>query len=472
MIHSPRGPSLRLNLMVWLAGPVAVVLVASVWLSWHTAFHQAMLIMNRDLTSSARMIAEQIRFGDGEIGVIIPPAALEIFSTDAHDEVAYAVFDPNGILIAGFPGLSPRSDPESATAGFDTMFRTESMHAVTLRQPVVTPDGISTVSVTVGETLKARNRLVRALWVRGFAEQAALVLAAAASIWVGISIELRPLLRLRRMVLDRSPQSVEPLDPEQVQQEIRPLVQALNAHMARLGAYLDRQQRFLDGAAHQMRTPLAILKTQIGVARRDRTPDQMAEVLSRVDAGLTSMTRVTNQLLTLGRVEHERARPATAPVDLREVLRSVVSDIAPRALDAGVDLVLDAESRCVVAANELLVREMVMNMADNAMKYAGSGTVATISARADGGFGIVTVSDTGPGIAAAERPALLRRFQRGRTATPGGSGLGLTIVSEIAQIFGGQITLAAPPDGRGFAISVSLPIWCGPQGTASTNSVV
>ena len=155
--------------------------------------------MERDLASSARMIAEQVRFRDGGIGVVVPPAALEIFATDSHDEVAYAVFDGKGVLIAGFPGLASAPVPkgDGPAPAFDTMFRTEPMHAVTLRQPVITPDGTAAVSVTVGETLKARDALVRALWLRGFAVQAVLVLAAAASIWVGISIELRPLMRLQ-----------------------------------------------------------------------------------------------------------------------------------------------------------------------------------------------------------------------------------------------------------------------------------
>lgn len=455
------GRSLRLNLMAWLAGPVALVLATSVWLSYRTAWHQAMLFMERDLTSSARMIAEQVRYRDGAVGVVVPPAALEIFATDAHDEVAYAVFDEHRVLIAGFPGLNPqpRKPGDGRVTSFDTRFRTEAMHAVTLRQPVITPDGTVAVSVTVGETLKARNALVRALWLRGFAEQAALVLAAAVSIWVGISIELRPILRLRRAVLDRPPQSVEPIDPGAVQLELRPLVAALNAHMARLGAYLDRQQRFLDGAAHQMRTPLAILKTQLGVARRSGSDAQVREVLEKVDDGLNSMTRVTNQLLTLGRVEHERARPAVRPVELRELLRAVIADIAPRALDAGVELVLEAEAPCTAAANELLAREMVVNLIDNAIQHAGRGATAVVSARVAGEMGILAVTDNGPGLPQAERERLFRRFVRGRGGAAGGSGLGLTIVAEIAEMSGGTVELPKVEGGKGFAVSVSLPLW-------------
>lgn len=461
--QGPGGRSLRLNLILWVIGPILLILSASVWLAWRNAWHQSMLIMERDLVSSARMIAEQVRFRNGHIGVVVPPAALEIFASDAHDEVAYAVYDADGVLIAGFPGLVPTT-PKAVPASYDTMFRTEAMHAVTISQPVITPDGTSAVTVTVGETTGTRDALVHALWWRGVAEQGVLVMAAALSIWVGISIELGPLMRLRRRVLERGPRSLEPFDETEVQQELRPLVGALNTHMARLGSYLDRQQRFLDGAAHQMRTELAILKTKVGAARRlDGN-----ETLAQVDHGLSAMTRVTNQLLTLGRVEHERARAIPGQADLRECLREVVADMAPRALDAGVELVLEAEAPCPVAADRLLLREMVVNLIDNAICHAGSGATATVSAGCGDGVAELVVADTGPGVAPDGRSRLIRRFAQGGTGR-GGSGLGLTIVAEIATLFGGVLDLPEPPGGCGFVVRVRLP---SVQGTALAKAVV
>ena len=311
--------------------------------------------------------------------------------------------------------------------------------------------------VATGETLKARDALVRDLWLRGFVDQAVLVLAAAVSIWIGITLELRPLMRLRREVLARAPGSVEPFDEGAVQQELRPLVSALNAHMDRLGVYLLRQQRFLDGAAHQMRTALAILKTQVGMARRDGSEAQAGEALQRVDEGLNAITRVTTQLLLLGRVEHERVRPVAERVDLREVLRGVIGDIAPRALDAGVDLVLEAEESCAISGNAVLVREIAVNLVDNAIKHAGRGATATVTVQRQPDAGVLTVADNGPGIEPAERAGLLRRFARGRGAGAG-SGLGLTIVAEIADLSGGRLELPAPPAGGGFVARIFLPL--------------
>lgn len=452
--------SLRVNLMLWLFGPVAAILGVSLWLSFASATRQATLLMNRQILSSARMIAEQTRYRDGAIRVVVPPAALELFASDSHDEISYAVFDQTGALIAGFPDLNL---PDPLPADFDTLtlatrFRTENMNAVVLRQSVITPEGTVPISVMVGETLKDRDAMVRELWLRGFLEQAALVVAAAVSIWIGITRELRPLMRLRRAVLDKPADSFEPFKAAAVQSEIRPLVQALNDHMARLAAYLDRQRRFLDSTAHQMRTPLSVMKTQVGLARRSRDPGETLGVLGEIDASLTAMSRLTSQLLTLGRVEHERAQLAVEKVDLAEVTRDVASHIAPLALDAGVDLAVEADAPCQIAASAILVREAVANLVDNAVAHAGFSAVATLTVVRQGGMGVLTVSDTGRGITPADRAKLFQRFQRGQQASSGGSGLGLAIVAEIAEMFGGHAEVIDPPGGKGFAVRLSLPL--------------
>ncbi len=455
----PRA-SLRVNLMTWLAAPVAAILAISIWLSYGSALRQATLVTDRQLIASCRMIAEQIEFGDGSISATIPPSALELFASDSHDEVAYAVVGPGNHLIAGYPGLNgpPKTPPDFGYGFFQTMFRTEAMRAIILRQPVVTPSGSLSVTVMVGETLKARNEMVRALWLRGFVEQAVLVLAAALSIWIGINREMRPLLRLRQAVLDRPAGRFEPFDTQSVQMEIRPLVAALNDHMEQLKRQLMRQRRFLDSAAHQLRTPLAIMKTQVGYARRRRQNSEIGAALKEVDGNLTAMARLTNQLLTLGRVEHDQAVLHTEIVNLSEAVQEVVAEAAPHALNNGVELVFECDGVCVVVATATLVREMVSNLIDNAIKYSGAGTVATVSVHRSEKTAVVSIEDNGVGVGDDDRARLFERFGRGRNARSGGSGLGLSIVAEIAEMFGGSAEIPAPHGGRGFCVVVSLPL--------------
>ncbi len=464
--------SLRVHLVLWMVIPVAAILAVSLWLSFTSARRQATLILQRQILSSAKMIAEQTRFRTGEIRVVIPPAALELFVSDSHDEVSYAVFDKNNDLIAGFPGLDlPQPLPaDFAPLYLPTRFRTEDMNAVVLRQFVITPNGTEPVVVMVGETLKARDAMVRSLWLRGFLEQAALVIAAALAIWIGITRELRPLLRLRRAVLARPADRFEAFAAEDVQTEIRPLVQALNDYMARLEAHLQRQRRFLDSTAHQMRTPLAVLKMQIAVARRSEDPVETASVLAEIDATLTATTRVTSQLLTLGRVTHDRMQLALEHVDLAALARDVAGGIAPLALDSGIELTMEADEPCIVAASPVLLREAVANLVDNALAHAGVGAVATLRVARQGAMAMLTVSDTGHGIEVANRAKLFRRFERGPSAAGAGSGLGLAIVAEIAEMFEGHAELVDPPGGTGFAVRISLPLV--QSGTASTKAVV
>lgn len=455
----PRG-SLRLNLMAWLVVPVVLILAISVWLSYGSAVRQATLVTDRQLIASARMIAEQTTFAEGSLIATIPPAALELFASDSHDEVAYAVFNPDGALIAGYPGFDqPKKPPaDFAYTFFDTRFRTETMRATVLRQPVITPTGTESVTVLVGETKKARDELVQSLWIRGFLEQAALVLAASISIWIGINRELRPLLALRQAVLDRPADRFDPFDAASVQSELRPLVTALNSHMERLRQQLLRQRRFLDSAAHQLRTPLAVLKTQIGYARRNLHGHELGAALREVDGNLTAMARLTNQLLMLGRVEHDRGTLQTEIVDLDRIARDALAEAAPRALDHGVELVLDSAGPCPTIASAALAGELVGNLIDNAISHAGAGATATVSVAAQGNRAVLSVSDDGAGVSEEDRPRLFERFRRGGNAGEGGSGLGLSIVAEIAEMFSGSVELPPPRGGRGFRVVVRLPL--------------
>lgn len=451
--------SLRLKLMLWLAIPGLAVLGVSALLSYRSASSQATTLTDRQLISSARMIAEQIDYAGG-YAVSIPPAALELFASDSHDEVAYAVFDPHGLLIAGYPGLNP---PASVTPDFEfrffhAMFRTESMRATELRQPIMTPSGPRSVSVLVGETLKAHDQMIRRLWLRGFLEEAALIFATMVSIWIGINRELRPLLSLRRAVLDRPSDRFEPFDSMSVQTELRPLVLALNSHMQRLQRQLLRQRRFLDSAAHQLRTPLAIMKTQVGYALRTRKKEDVVTTLERIDDSLTAMGRLTNQLLALGEVEHDRAAQLREQVDLTSIIRGVVAESAPRGLDHGVELVFESNGPAEVLATGTLARELARNLVDNAIRYAGPGSTATVSVLKLERTAQIRVDDNGAGIEAEDRLRLTRRFSRGRRATLGGSGLGLSIVAEIAETFGGSLELPSPAEGNGFSAVVALPL--------------
>lgn len=455
-----KSGSIRVNLLVWLIVPGMLVLAVGAWLSYEQALRLSTIVTDQQLTASARMIAEQVTYADGALEVTIPPAALELFATESHDEVAYTVTDPDGVLIAGYPGLdSPSIDAARGNLlFFETTFRNEEpMRAVDFMQSVVTPTGEQIIRVTVGETLKARNALVMTLWMRGFFEQGALVIAGAVSIWFGISREIAPLLRLRQQVRDRRPDQFEPFDAKTIQTEIRPLVVALNSHMDRLRSQLERQRRFLDSAAHQLRTPLAVIKTQVGYAIRSKEPAEVNHALQEVDKNLTGMARMTSQLLMLGGVDHHRTVAQTERVDIGDLSRHVVLDAVNRALDADVELAFESDGSAWVTGSEAMLHELVTNLVENVIAHCGPGASANIAVHRGVRDVILRVEDDGAGVPDEDRPGLLQRFVRGRNAKPGGSGLGLSIVAEIAESMGGSVELPTPRGGKGFVVLVKLP---------------
>jgi two-component system sensor histidine kinase TctE len=458
-----KAGSIRLNLLAWLVAPGLLVLGIGAWLSYQQAQRLSTLVTDRQLIASARMIAEQIGYSEGSLRLVIPPAALELFASDSHDEVAYSVTDPNGVLLAGYPGLDAPRLPSSPVGSadsryFDTVFRNEeAMRAVTFPQSVVTPTGTITVNVAVGETLKSRDALVTTLWTRGFLEQAALVVAGVISIWFGIARELTPLLRLRQEVRDRSPDQFEPFNADAVQSELRPMVVALNSHMDRLRGQIERQRRFLDSAAHQLRTPLAAMKAQIGYARRTPNEAEVHLALGAVDTNLSALARMTSQLLLLGRVDHSRSDQPNEVADMSEVAKHIVLESAHRSLDAGIELAFETSGPAPVIGSRVMLNELVVNLVENVILHAGKGAIATIAVRRAVREIVIRVDDNGIGVADEDRPLLLQRFQRGRNAPAGGSGLGLSIVAELAESLGGRVELPAPRGGKGFAVVVFLP---------------
>ena len=195
------------------------------------------------------------------------------------------------------------------------------------------------------------------LWTSAFWQQAVLLALAASLIWLGLDRGLAPLLRLRDAVLSRRPDDLTPFPANSVQSEIRPLVLALNDFMQRLEQKIARERRFLANAAHQLRTPLAVLKTQIGYGLREPDPASKDETLRAVDAGIDALSRLTNQLLVLARMEPDDSSAIVGPVDLVALTSAVLGEMVPRALDRGAGSRLrGSDSEASVASNATLLR--------------------------------------------------------------------------------------------------------------------
>jgi len=452
--------SLRAELLAWLLVPLATVMLVNVWTTYVRARETANLVTDRMLLASARVIAEQVKDTDGHIEALIPPSALEMFVSDERDRVVYRVDAPSGALVAGFPDVARPPEPPAGLEplGFEARFRTEPIRAVALGQPIVSQEATGRAIVVVGVTLRGRDHLMAGLWINALRDQLLLVAAAAGLALFGLTRGLAPLLRLRADVLRRDALSLAPFPLDPVQVELRPLLQALNHALGRVENYVALQRRFIANAAHQLRTPLAVLRTQAIVGLRDANSHGKDEALGAINASVNAMAHLVNQLLTLARAEPGGDLLRKETVDMGLVTRAALERLAPIAIDHGVDLAFLTDQAPVPVHGHLtLLQELVANLVDNALAFTPWGGTITVSLRQHDGAAVLQVEDTGPGIPEAERERVFERFYRLAGAPPGGTGLGLAIVREIVAAHAGGVALASRAPAPGLLVTVRLP---------------
>jgi two-component system, OmpR family, sensor histidine kinase TctE len=456
--------SLRLQLLAWLLIPLAGIVIVNTWITYRNARATAGIVTDRTLLASARSMAEQVQMSNGVMEAVIPPSALEMFASEAGDRVYYRIDDTaankGSHLIAGSPDLpAPPQPPDDLSPRYyDAEFRGQTLHLVAIRQPV-TGNPPDAAVIVVGETTGARARMVADLWIQGFLQQGLLVLIVGILAWFGLQRGLRPLLRLRDEVIERRPDDLRPLTATALQHELQPLATALNQYMGRVKNWSAVQRRFIANAAHQLRTPLTLLSTQATYALRATSAAEKDEALRAIHANMQQMTRLANQLLTLAQAEPGARPPSSEPVDLVAAARRALESLVSLALERDMDLGFDPRvPSAMVRGDPTMLQELVVNLVDNALRYTPAGGVVTLGIDRGGADWRLTVQDSGPGIAEAERERVFERFYRTLGSGAEGSGLGLAIAKEIAEGVGGGIALSeSPAPGGGLLVMVRLP---------------
>lgn len=472
--------SLRLELLVWLTLPLAAVVAVNVWTTYRSALDMADLITDRMLLASATAIAEQTQVNSNVVEALIPPVALEMFDTGYGDRVYYRVETAEnapgkGRLLAGYddlplpvqapndPAMRQAADDFAASNGtpYHGHYRGQDLHLMAIQHAVIGSPGVGAVRVMVGVTLSAHGATVQRLWLNALGQQVLLLAVAGALAIIGLARGLGPLMRLRDEVRNREPDQLEPFALESVQSELRPLVAALNHHMDRVKKQMAAQRRFIANAAHQLRTPLTVLNMQATYALREVDARERATALTAIQSGTRRLAHLAGQLLTLSRASPGSRRPRHDPVDLAAVARQVLESLSALAVERHIDLGLEAGQMPVVTGDETMLREMLVNLVDNALRYTPGGGSVTVLLGIEDESAVITVQDTGPGIPAEEREQVFERFyRRQENATPEhpteGSGLGLAIVKEVVDAAGGSIALRDPATGTGLIVEVRL----------------
>ena len=447
--------SLRQRLTYWLLGPLLLLVAAGTFVSYHIALNAANKAYDAALLDPVLAIASHLRRSGNDVELDLPSIAIEALRIDTEDRVYYAVLGAGGErLVAGTARLP--APPEKLHPGEHTFFdATLEGERVRVAARAVQVENDVTAVVEVAETLIKRDKLVLELLVASAVPQVLIAFAAVALLWLGIGQGLRPLARLRGEIAARSPKDLRPVSEQDKPEEVRSLVGALNQLLSRLNAAIASQQRFIANAAHQLRTPLAGLKTHAELARREPSTSELRSLLDMIAGETQRTSHLVNQLLTLARAEPGEA-PSGQPVNLHEIVARDVRDWVQRAVGKNIDLGFELEDAWTLG-EPLLLRELAANLLDNALAYTQAGGSVTLRTGVRDGESMLEVEDNGPGIPESERQKVFERFYRVAATGGEGCGLGLSIVSEIAGRHNARVDLAKPPGGQGTLIRVVFP---------------
>ncbi|MFC5497793.1 sensor histidine kinase [Caenimonas terrae] len=463
----PEGVSLRTYLLVGILVPVVLL----IGLNSFSLYAQALAAVNtaydRTLLASAKTIGEQLDVEgydeQAQLRATVPYSALEAFEADNQSRLFYRVSTLQGEMVSGFPelpfwhGTLPQRPPYAALVDFyDDHFRGGEVRVAVLLQPVASANGRGMAVVQVAETPELRRSLARQILVDTIWRQALLVAVIALVAAVVVQRATRPVRKLSAVLQARAEGDLTPIAAPGSPRELLPLVDATNQVMARLALLLDNQKRFVRDTAHQLRTPLAVLKTQVQSALRgDLEPRQ---ALQEINQTVDRATALANQMLSLAKVEQLRQQPDTGVHDLGAVVRAVALELSPLIADKDLDFDITTVP-APVRSHEWMLNELVRNLLHNAIKHSPQGGELWLRVVADGGNAALTVFDGGPGIGAELRSRLFQPFSAGDVGS--GSGLGLAICHEIVRALGGSIALDNRENhGRiaGLAATVTLPL--------------
>ncbi|HEX4597926.1 MAG TPA: sensor histidine kinase [Burkholderiaceae bacterium] len=453
-----QSTSLRRQLLAWLLLPLLPLGAVDAWVTYRNSTETATEIFDRMLLGSARIIGEQVRVEDGVPQSYVPPAALEMFESVYRDRVYYRIAGASGRLLLGYPEfpLPHQALQAEEVVHFDAVFRGEPLRVVAFAQPIFGAADQNPVLIEVGQTLTGPHQLASAIWIRSVTKHLLLAVLLVGLLLLGLRRSLAPLEALSAQVRARSPGSLEPLAASGVSAELQPLVHSINDYVQRLDERMSAHSRFIANASHQLRTPLTVLSTQVAFGLREGDPADKDEALRAIQQGVRHGARVVHQLLAFSAAEARRSHGFGQITDLAATVRGAIEGLAAFAVSRQIDLGCEMPETVPIAGEETMLRELVSNLIDNALRYTPAGGTVTVSVVCDRKGTTLVVEDDGPGIPLDERERVFERFYRVHNEVSDGCGLGLAIVREVATAMSARVSLSTPANGRGLMVAVEF----------------
>lgn len=447
---------LRRRLLVLLIVPLILLAVVNATVDYRSAENAAEQ-QDQHLLALVPLVADSV-IGEGEPPLLLMAPPVQEFLKERPGSAGFAILDADGKVLEGeqwLGGLPP--------VGTEPEFHSEEHNGATWRivrqrQPTVLGETV----IAVADGSDPRQQWARAIFLKVLLPNLILIAAAAFAVRWAVERALKPLLVLKEAVERRSPRDLSAIDASASPEEVRPLVDSLNRLFGMVDAQAESQRRFVADAAHQLRTPLAGLQAQVEAwaqaARSQATLQLPTEQVQKLRGATRRTTQLANQLLALSRADARamQSQPMQS-VDLKSLCGDILESHLDAATARGIDLGLDAEP-VQAMGHAWLLRELLSNLVDNAVKYGREGGTVTIRCGRRGASAWLEVEDDGPGVAPQERPRILERFYRVQGTQGEGTGLGLAIAEEIARVHGSHLQLQPGAEGRGLKVTLALPL--------------
>ena len=411
---------------------------------------------DRLLLASARTIANAVQTDDGQVVVELPTAAFSMFS--GEDRIFYIIRDANGNYVTGYPNIDPKLPlaQSSDETYSDIIYNHEPIRLVTVGRLIAHNDASGWVTIRVGQTRQEQMALKGNILRNEILAITALTILSVLIVWLGVGLIFRPLRKLERELRQRDPSDLAPL-ASPAPSEINELVAALNIFMDELDVTTTRMRDLVADAAHQIRTPLASLRSQIEVAVHEKNDEKLRERLLKIQRNAVHTSQLVSQLLMDATIAHRLQQGDESEVDLDRLIDDVINRLD---MDAHERLKVNMapQTRDVTLwGDRLALREMLRNIIENALLYSSDKVKVEIGR--DDKWLNIRIIDKGPGIVESERDIVLQRFKRGSNAQDSiGSGLGLPIALQVIKAHHGSLQLQSNEDGIGLCVEIKLPI--------------
>ena len=444
--------SIRRTLFVTLFLPAAAVLIAGTVSDYLLALPTYADALDQELLDAALVVAAHVeKDSAGRLSLALPVDALGLLRAGSRDSLFFRVSRADGTLIAGDADLP--SAPGPSGIGVDTAYRGTGVRLIGRNDHV----GDERITVAIAETTHQRDALRERMLLTSVTTDVVVLGLILALISISVRMSLGPLSKIEQQLAARSPEDLTPISIGSVPAEVRGLVAALNRLFSLVYENAASQRRFLENAAHQLRTPLAGIQAQLELMAASDGDAARRERVGRILDGARRLSHTTRELLTLARAD-ATANPGAKleRVNLASVLETAVTDSLASAERSSVDLGAQLEEAWVLSLDWLL-GEAAKALVANAIAHTPAGGSATVRCGVRDGAPYLEVSDTGVGIPAAERGKVVDRFYRASNARGSGSGLGLAIVKEVATLHRASLSIGAGPNGLGSTVRLTFP---------------